>query len=46
MSMYTEDFPTEVLDQEWQLLLLTAREMGLTLEEIRDFLQQAAPGPR
>jgi hypothetical protein len=41
MSMYTEDFHTEVLDQEWQTLLHMAREMGLTPEEIRVFFLQA-----
>jgi len=28
------------LDEEWIELLLTAREMELSIEEIRDFLQK------
>ncbi|GKU85088.1 anti-repressor SinI family protein [Niallia sp. NCCP-28] len=30
----------EHLDQEWIELLLVAREIGLSIEEIRDFLQK------
>ncbi|PKG23740.1 anti-repressor SinI family protein [Niallia nealsonii] len=30
----------EHLDQEWIELLLVAREIGLSIKEIRDFLQK------
>lgn len=30
---------SQALDQEWVELILLAKEMGLTIEEVRDFLQ-------
>ncbi len=32
----------QVLDQEWLELLMMAKELGLTTEEIRDFLQSSS----
>ena len=29
------------LDEEWKALILEAKSMGLTVEDIRNFLQQA-----
>lgn len=32
----------QTLDQEWVSLIQTARELGMTIEEIRKFLAEAA----
>jgi DNA-binding transcriptional MerR regulator len=32
------------IDQEWVELIATAKQQGLTIEEIRDFLQTEAEG--
>ncbi|RXT15345.1 anti-repressor SinI family protein [Ammoniphilus sp. CFH 90114] len=34
------------LDQEWVELILMAKEMGLTIDEIRDFLRLSMPASR
>lgn len=34
----------EELDAEWVQLIMTARELGLSTEDIRSFLKNAAPG--
>ncbi|TVY05655.1 anti-repressor SinI family protein [Paenibacillus cremeus] len=31
----------EVVDSEWLELIMAARNMGLTIDEVRNFLQQA-----
>ncbi|PLS05791.1 hypothetical protein CVD27_08785 [Neobacillus cucumis] len=30
----------DVIDQEWQELILEARKLGLSIEDVRDFLTQ------
>lgn len=30
----------DVIDQEWMALILEAKELGLSLEEVRDFISQ------
>lgn len=35
----TESLPTHQLDKEWVQLILSAKAMGLTIEEIQTFLR-------
>ena len=30
----------DVIDQEWMTLILEAKELGLSIEEVRDFFNQ------
>jgi DNA-binding transcriptional MerR regulator len=39
MMIQVED---EKLDQEWVSLILAAREMGITIDEIRKFLKNSS----
>lgn len=41
-STEREESGERELDAEWVSLILTAREQGISAEEIRSFLQQAA----
>lgn len=43
MSQSVEELHEESLDQEWMHLLLTARQMGIPLEEIRAFFRESSP---
>ncbi|MCP3740515.1 anti-repressor SinI family protein [Rossellomorea sp. BNER] len=36
-----EGVPRENLDEEWLSLILTARQIGLTIEEVREFIKQS-----
>lgn len=38
-NLISEKAITEELDQEWTQLIMEALEMGLKIEEIREFLQ-------
>jgi DNA-binding transcriptional MerR regulator len=35
---------TSTIDEEWLKLILEAKEIGLSIEEIRDFLNQSVAG--
>ncbi|MGG1158038.1 anti-repressor SinI family protein [Brevibacillus formosus] len=41
--MKTTPSPKDLLDKEWIDLILTARKMGLSIEEIRFFLVNSPP---
>jgi hypothetical protein len=38
MQISTEQTQGDVLDKEWLELMLTAKQIGLSLEEVRNFL--------
>ncbi|MEK3857039.1 anti-repressor SinI family protein [Cytobacillus sp. FSL H8-0458] len=33
------------IDKEWVELILTAKQLGLTIEEIQDYIKQSTIGP-
>ncbi|MDR7314350.1 anti-repressor SinI family protein [Brevibacillus nitrificans] len=42
--MYAQEIGTQERDREWEELILEAKNTGITLDEVREFLLMASPG--
>ncbi|MED1953263.1 anti-repressor SinI family protein [Brevibacillus centrosporus] len=42
--MYAQEMGTQERDREWEELILEAKNMGITLDEVREFLLMASRG--